>query len=264
MQFKDLVDSYIIDNFPHSIILVGEDGCGKHTLCNYISSHLQFDCVDISNNLSLDILWESQLNSKPIIYLIDTDQKQIKYQNELLKTLEDYSSINYFILLSTNEKNILPTIINRCDVWRYRPYSIQELELVSGSFKNLKLKSIFHTPGQVLKWGNNSLIDDIQNLCITIFDRIDNANISNILSISNKIDFNNKNSDDKYPIDLFKRILYYISYERCLNYKNNIYHAVYDLTRDYINSISMLNINQQRKFEQYLFRLKILLKNGNF
>lgn len=261
MQFKDLVDSYGVSNFPHNLILVGEDGCGKHTLCDYIASHLQFISKDISNEVSLDILWEAQLNSEPIIYIIDLSYRLPKYQNELLKTLEDYSNINYFILLSENDCNILPTIVNRCVVWRYGQYTEQELESVSDSYRNIKLKNVFHTPGQVLKWCDPALIDEIQSFCNLIFDKIGGANISNILSISNKIGFGKKS--DGYPLDLFKRVLYVTSYSRCLSNRDRVCYDVYCLTREYVNSTNSINIDQQRKFEQYLFKLKFLMKNGN-
>ena len=261
MQFKELVDSYNVDSFPHNLILIGEEGCGKHTLCNYISSCLKYELKDISDNFSLDILWEAQLNSQPIIYIIDLDYKLIKYQNELLKTLEDYSSYNYFILLSTVDKNILPTIMNRCTIWRYKKYSEDELEKI-GNYKNLKLKGIFNTPGQILKWGDNNLIDELQDFCTLIFDKINIANISNVLSIVDKIGFDKK--DNKYPLDLFKKVLYYVSYNKCLLNSNKIYSKIYNLTREYINSTKYKNIDQQRKLEQYLFRLKFLIKNDNF
>lgn len=261
MQFKDLVDSYDVNTFPHNLILVGEDGCGKHTLCDYIAFHLQLVSKDISNEMSLDVLWETQLNSGPTIYVVDLDCRLPKYQNELLKTLEDYSNVNYFILLSENDCNVLPTIVNRCTVWRYKQYTEQELENVSDSFKSIKLRNVFHTPGQVLKWGDPVLINEIQSFSELIFDRIGRANISNILSISNKIAFDKKS--DGYPLDLFKRVLYAVSYDRYLLSRNEANYSAYSLTREYVNSTNLININQQRKFEQYLFRLKFLIKNGN-
>lgn len=261
MQFKDLVDSYDINSFPHNLILVGEDGCGKHTLCDYIALHLQLISKDISNEVSLDVLWETQLSSRPTIYIIDLGHKLQKYQNELLKTLEDYSSVNYFILLAESDRNVLPTIANRCTVWRYKPYTEQELENVSDNFKSIELRSVFHTPGQVLKWEDPALINEIQSFCELIFDKIDIANISNILSIPNKIDFDKKNNG--YPLDLFKRILYTISYNRYLLHKDSMHYDTYCLTRVYVNDTDLININQQRKFEQYLFRLKLLIKNGD-
>ena len=34
----DKINNFTLDTFPSSTILLGEDGCGKHTLLSYISA----------------------------------------------------------------------------------------------------------------------------------------------------------------------------------------------------------------------------------
>ena len=39
-RLLNVIDNYTIDTFPRSVILIGDQGCGKHTLVNYISENI--------------------------------------------------------------------------------------------------------------------------------------------------------------------------------------------------------------------------------
>ncbi len=49
-----------------------------------------------------------------IAYILNAEKLTIQAQNSLLKTLEDTSASTAYILITENEKSLLPTILSRC------------------------------------------------------------------------------------------------------------------------------------------------------
>ena len=74
-KLLDSLSNYNIDNFPHSVILQGERGSGRHLLCDYISKEvLNIPLVDITKNLSHELIDAIYQNSYPCLYLINSDE----------------------------------------------------------------------------------------------------------------------------------------------------------------------------------------------
>ncbi len=62
------------------------------------------------------------LEGKRKVYIIDDSFKMnIQSQNAFLKTLEEPPSYVNIILISTSSKNLLPTIISRCEIIKFSP-----------------------------------------------------------------------------------------------------------------------------------------------
>ena len=83
------------------------------------------------------------------------------------------------------------------------------------------------------------------------------ASFSNVLSISDKIDFNGKESD-KFDLTVFLRTLIWLSSNKVLNSDNIYYQNVYKLVDDLCNNMSVLNINKKTCFENFLVKMKAL------
>jgi len=49
-----------------------------------------------------------------IAYILDAEKLTLQAQNSLLKTLEESSSNTAYILITGNEKSLLPTVLSRC------------------------------------------------------------------------------------------------------------------------------------------------------
>ena len=115
--------SYSLTTLPHTIMLLGDSGCGKHTLVKELAEYLGLDVIDISNTISLDAILE--INSRPIptIYTIDCSLITERHQNIILKFLEEPSQYAYIFLLCTSKSMLLPTIINRCMIYEFEPYT---------------------------------------------------------------------------------------------------------------------------------------------
>ena len=54
--YKDAIDALTLLNMPHSLMVIGEWGMGKHTLVNEIVNKLNINLVDITSNLSLEYI----------------------------------------------------------------------------------------------------------------------------------------------------------------------------------------------------------------
>ena len=52
----EYIDKNNLDTFPHSLILLGREGSGKRTTSEYIAEHLGLNLVDITDNLSEELI----------------------------------------------------------------------------------------------------------------------------------------------------------------------------------------------------------------
>ena len=148
---KKLTDSFKNKTFSNSTILTAPKGTGKATfalnfICNILSSNklnkvstnliynnshpnikylsIEFDEKNnkFKNNITIDqirnlenFLYQSSFNNLPKFIIIDTaDDLNSNSANSILKMLEEPKNNSYFILLSNNISNLLPTIRSRC------------------------------------------------------------------------------------------------------------------------------------------------------
>ena len=197
------INAYTRENFPHSVLLLGEVGCGKHTLVNEIGTKFGFEVIDISKTISLDAINEISGRAIPTIYIIDCSQITERHQNIILKFLEEPSSYAYVFLLAVNKSILLPTIINRCVSFEFDPYSRETLSQFLKD-DDLNVLDVCTTPGQVLSIHSGDLAK-LRELCVTIITKIGRANYPNTLSIVKKI--NLKDEFDKFDINVFFNVL---------------------------------------------------------
>jgi DNA polymerase III delta prime subunit len=222
----DKIDSYTLDTFPHSIILVGKEGCGKHVISNYIADKFKCELIDITYNLSDELISNMYRTPLTTFYLVDLRKITEKDQNILLKVFEEPSSNIFIILLSNNTLNILPTVLNRGYILNIGSYKLEDL-LEYAQYRNLKLdidnyifKYIIETPGDIEKILNyNISLKCIKELTDKIINKLSIASFSNTLTIVNKLNF--KDEYDKIDVDFFLKMLYVSSSESYIT-ENNI------------------------------------------
>jgi len=123
------------DELPHSILLVGNPGCGKTTIGRIIA-HDMLGCkgidykeLDSAVFRGIDTVREvrkqmqySAVESDCRVWLIDEvhmlgtggNSPKNAAQQALLKSLEDTPEHVYFILCTTNPEMLIPTIKDRC------------------------------------------------------------------------------------------------------------------------------------------------------
>ena len=262
--------SYSTTTLPHSILLLGEEGCGKHTLAKELAEHFNLEMIDISTIISLDILIEMANRTIPTLYVIDCSVLTDRHQNIILKFLEEPSKYAYLVLLCTNKSTILQTVANRCVSFEFEPYSRDTLaRFITPNFEfdpfssetsapfvtddsQLQLLDVCTTPGQVLSLHSGDL-GKLQELCETIITKMHKASYQNTLSITQKI--NLKDEFDKFDINVFFNVLLKTLEKHIMyNYDRKTFN-MYGLVSDYKKRLRDNRLNKELFVENFLTKL---------
>lgn len=255
------INSYDIDTFPHSIILEGLEGSGKHSICNYIAEHLGLELVNIDSNLNAEEMENLISTNTPSLYVVDVTKTILKYQSSVLKIIEEPLPNTFFVCLCHNKHCVLPTLLNRCDVWTLETYNEAQLRKIAGieseSLVGEIALALFHTPGQVKRALQHPL-DKIYQLAIDILNRAGTVSIPNMLSIADKIAF--KDEKNKFDLDIFVRALEVEAYNRVADSSEDRWVAAYNLVSHLPRRLDFC-ISKQRTLEGFLIELKETLSN---
>ena len=234
--------SYSLFEFPHSILLIGEEGCGKHTVVDEISKYFDFELMDITDMISLDTIIEINQRLVPTVYLINMNSLTDREQNIILKFLEEPSPYAYIMLISEGTHNLLGTIVNRCILFEFEPYTKEQL---STFYKGEHLDSVLKicsTPGQVLSINGNKLEDMLKGC----------NDIKNILKVSyyesrlitNSINLNNEY--DKYDLKVFLRALLNSLYSSYLETRDDTDYKLYLLVDSEVRKLRDSRLNREK------------------
>lgn len=248
------IDKLTVDTFPRSLLLVGPEGSGKHSIAFYIKDKLNLPCLDITDNLSQEMIEDIYLKVEPFIYIIDSKNISVKEENTILKFLEEPLKNSFIIILSNNKNLLLPTITNRCQVWSLESYSYETLEkFITQECNKEVILRIANTPGKVKQLQNYN-VNVLLELADKIFEKVSVTNFANILLISNRIAF--KDEVDKYNFNLFVDILLFTIKNKVLQCNDIKYLQYYNLTDKLCNERNIPHINTKNLFENYLLQLK--------
>jgi hypothetical protein len=256
-KLYDKVDASTVDTFPRTLMLLGEHGCGKRILIKYICDKFAFENEDISDKLSLEYIEEINQRVHPYIYTIDCSKLTVKNENVILKFLEEPLKNSFIILMADNKYSIIPTVLNRCQVWEFESYPqeyLDEMIAYCGYPKNDIIAEVANTPGKIVEYKNYPMKDMVE-LATKIFNSMAVANFANVMTLSRFIAF--KNEKDKYDFNLFLSILLAVSNRRCKSGEPKCY-EMYSLTRDLNTNKYVFNVDKKALFEKYLIELKIL------
>lgn len=262
-KLLDRIHIFTYDTFPQASLFVGEYGCGKHTLLNEISAQLNTPIKDITLDISNELLMDLCIASMPSIYLIDivkasASKKLIPLQNSILKFLEEPPQYAKIVLLCESTSQILPTILNRCQLFNFEKYTLSELKEFA-SQKSIDIDdedtAVYNTPGKLLSLLDTEFnVKSIKALVNNIIDNIYRANPANVLTIVNKFDSNDGFALNTFihqmKLELVKRLQTAENFSQLKKY--------YDITLEFSKHLSLLGINKQLLFENYLLRLKMV------
>ena len=259
-ELKNRIDNTTLDTFPHSLILKGAKGSGKHLFCEYIAEHLGLELIDITDKISLETLTDITIKPTPAIYVIDGTKITVKQENIVLKFLEEPSKSAYIIILCEALRQLLDTIRNRCQCWSIELYNVENLKLFVADFDKAYALQIADTPGQLLKLRGQD-VDGLFKLCETIVDKIGNANYANTLTITDKIAFDGET--DKFDLDCFIQAMNFTLMKRVYDTNDRytymkMYNA-YDLTLNLLVDMYTPHINKKYLMDNYLTNLKKVL-----
>ena len=254
----NLVDNSTIDTFPQTLMLVGNEGSGKHLICNYIAKKFNLTILDITDTLDQETIELIYDRVEPYIYTININSISVKEENAILKFLEEPLRNSYIILLAETELGILQTIINRCQIWYLQNYKKEFLQTFITN-DNQYVLEIAETPGQVIKLCDCKL-EDMISLADKIIDKIDIAGIANTLTISKNISF--KDESDKFDLKLFVNILLSRITKKYQTCSDNRYASAYLLTNELSKNLRSKNLDHRCLFEKYLIDLRNIMR-GN-
>lgn len=249
----DKINKLTLDTFPRSLLLVGEDGSGKHLMANHIKDHLHLDLIDISEVLTYETLSDISLKAEPAIYLIDSSTITIKDQNSILKFIEEPLKNAYIIILCENVTMLLSTVINRCQRWDMSIYSIDILKnFITPDSSINKILTIARTPGriEILKGYD---IDSMLSLANKIVTKIKNANYANMLKILDSLAFANEQGkyDPLIFIDFIK-----LAFMQEIKIHNDL-HLIngYKCIEELSTVLTYPNCNKKYQYQYYLSKL---------
>lgn len=252
-KLLEQLNKFTLDTFPRSTLFVAEKGMGKHTLVKELQSTIiNLPILDISDKISNELIEEIYRSPNPAIYLIDLSMITEKDQNTILKFVEEPLNNSFIILLATSRANVLQTILNRCVVFEFAPYTRDEL----ASFLTIEedvdlLLRILRSPGKILNTNIKGLAD-IFDVCNKLIDKLTIANYPNTLTICNKINF--KENYDRFDIDIFFDVLSYQLLQSYVNGNNKAY-TLYLITQQYQTKLIDKRLNLEIFFESFLTQL---------
>lgn len=253
-ELIDAIESFDGTSFPHTMLLIGEEGCGKHTVAKMAADRLSLPLIDITDIIGYDSISAIQTSSSAGMYLINIDDVTERQQNMLLKFSEEPSNNVYVMMVADSDKGILDTILNRCCVMRFKPYSKEELREFSSDESVLRYCS---TPGQIKTAAMS--IPAIEALCKTIVGKLGKARFDNAMSIADKLNY--KDEYDKYDVSIFMRILLTSLADDCIINKKASSRAMYDIANDAQSKMADVRINRRLLIENMLIRMWRNAKN---
>lgn len=250
------IQQYTLDTFPRSVILLGDTGSGRHTICNEISSHLNIQQVLIDSSITYENIEEFTTRPIPYLYVFNADLLSVKQQNVILKFLEEPLNNCYIIIICRVKQQLLDTILNRCQLWTLAKYTEQTLHTMFPQANELQL-TLSSTPGQLITVSNvqNQDLYYMKDLATKILNSISKATVSNVLSVPDRFYYNDA-EEGKYNFDIFLKLLLAESFKNVVESNIATCYTTYMLTEELLNRTFVPNVNKKQLFENYLMKLK--------
>ena len=203
----NLIDLLDKDKFPQILMLSGKKGQGKFTLIYHLMSYIfdktnydlkntrvketnilynnikkdfnpniiYFNCankipkIDDIRNLRVDLQKSSINNIKRFIIFDDVEYLNDNCINALLKTVEEPSDINYFVMINNQSQNLLDTLKSRSIELKFFLNKEEKKEIIKNLILDFKIEEKINldnatlTPGNYLKF-NKIILEDKINI----------------------------------------------------------------------------------------------------
>lgn len=256
-KLQNKLFQYNLETLPKTILFMGPNGCGKHTLLNEIARKLYMDIIELDVAHTTDDLIDFQQQPIPTFFLIDLNKFTEKQQNQFLKFIEEPGKNVFICLIASSPIGILPTVLNRCQIYHFEPYSIEQLRNIK-SYDNELIYNVCKTPGQLLEVDINQFTA-LASFCKSVLDYISTVPIGNALNIANKLNF--KEEYDKFDYDLFLRTLLVLACNRYITNDDKVARLIYIKTVVYLQRLQYKTLNKETFMINYLLYIKEAL-NG--
>ena len=170
-KLTSIIDSYTKQTLPKTLMFVGPQGCGKHTVAKHVAEKFELDFVELEDTAASTDLDEFLFKTIDTLYLINLNKFTEKQQNQFLKFIEEPSKSVYIILIANSEAGILNTILNRSIKYHLEPYTKEQIEQITNTSVNDLAFKIFQTPGKLLNLTEQSF-NDVMGLANTVVHSI--------------------------------------------------------------------------------------------
>lgn len=227
------LNSYSLQTFPKTILLLGPKGCGKHLLAQEQAQRLGIELTELTGKVEAEELIEFQQSPITRMYVVDLTGYTEKQQNQFLKFIEEPGKNVYIVLLAESEVGILETVLNRCIKFYFEQYTIDELKMTNwlNVYSNDLVYKICKTPGQ-LQCVNEQHVEELYNICSKLLTDLPIATCANVVSLEYKFDYKQEFAG-KYDFDMFFNMLEYVSFEDYLKNNRKTSLTIYKLTTEY-------------------------------
>lgn len=245
------ISSYTYNTFPKSVILLGEQGCGKHLTASFVAEKFGLELLDITELISQEFINEVSARVIPTLYVIDASKITDRHQNMILKFLEEPTEYVFIMILCEDKVNLLPTIINRCVTLEFAQYSDDLLKsfITDESIDKDLAISICRTPGQLKSL---AMIDmsSLRDLCTKMVSKLSVASYTNTLSISDKLNY--KDEYNKFDVKLFFNMLINALFEDYKKTNNQQSLKMYLIAIEYVKKMRDKRVNRKYLVENFL------------
>lgn len=261
-KLVNIFNGFTRETLPKTIMLIGEEGCGKKALLSNLAERLELDIFHIKSYKEEDgskiDLTDLDLYPLPRLYVIHIDNIEPRYQGRFLKFIEEQNPNKYVALIANSTLNINEAIVNRAVKYYFEPYSPELLKKHFGWLVASETDIVFNictTPGQ-LSGINGEEIQALYDFCDKMVKKAKIAPYANMMTIVHKINY--KEEYNKFDFNLFFNALIYASYKDYLETNNIDSFKIYQLTTQYKQQLFRTTINKENfviNFLDSLWRL---------
>ena len=255
-----MLELQIAENtFPRFLILVGQKGSGKKTMCKVIADKLNctiYTLEDIKVDTIRKMIQDCYKLVNDTVYIIpDADNMSIAAKNALLKVTEEPPNNARFIMTLESENNTLDTVRSRGTIYRMESYTPDEIYEYAKSYSHDNeeiVKELCETPGDVDIFYKTGA--DFYIFVEKVVDNIAAVSLGNALKIAEQIAF--KDEDDKYDLKLFLKAFQKICASK---YREGIkYLSAIRVTAETLADLRITGINKNALFDMWVLNIRDL------
>jgi len=250
-NLKNELTGFFNSEFPSTILLKGESGCGKTTLARIIAKELNGEIqelnlsnargIDAAKSLIESLQYKSIFGKRKVIILNEIAGATREWQNCMLEVLEEPPNNTRFILCTTDPSKLLKTIKNRCVTLEVKPLNDKNMdnflkEIIDKENFDFNIRTINQTIDKIIK-----LSEGVPRQALTLLNKVIKLknekavrNVLNDLSIS----------ESKEMRDLCQALLYKKSWKEISLILKSIQDEAESVRYSVLGYMSIVILNQ--------------------